>query len=268
MAKDILILNSLAQRLRKRRSQNGSLRIDRDRLMFHLDENGTPFDCYNYVQNDSNRLIEEFMLLTNFAVAQQIAVNLPEQALLRRHEEPIERRIVSRGSFIKPLNHTNNKQVAFQERARRVGYEVDISSAGALQRSFEAIENPDVRDQLENLATKAMQRAKYFCAGMLDIAKYQHYALNAPLYTHFTSPIRRYSDVLVHRQLDAILSAVEGEFKFAMDRDSVAKVAQHCNMCVEDFISRVKHADNSWCLTASRTWPNWPRSNLLTCTSA
>jgi protein SSD1 len=107
---------------------------------------------------------------------------------------------------------------------------VDISSAGALQRSFEAIENQDVRYQLQILATKAMQRAKYFCAGMLDIAKYQHYALNAPLYTHFTSPIRRYSDVLVHRQLDAVLSAIEGEFKFAMDRDSVAKVAQHCNM--------------------------------------
>ena len=109
---------------------------------------------------------------------------------------------------------------------------MDISSAGALQRSFEAIENLDARHQLENLATKAMQRAKYFCAGMLDIAKYQHYALNAPLYTHFTSPIRRYADVLVHRQLDAILSlsATESEIKFAMDRDSVAKVAQHCNM--------------------------------------
>lgn len=132
--------------------------------------------------------------------------------------------------MIRLLNRTNHKQVAFQERARRVGFEVDISSAGALQRSFEAIEIQDVRYQLEILATKAMQRAKYFCAGMLDIAKYQHYALNAPLYTHFTSPIRRYADVLVHRQLDAILSATEGEFKFAMDRDSVAKVAQHCNM--------------------------------------
>lgn len=101
LANDILTLNGLAQQLRKRRAQNGSLRIDRDRLMFHLDENGTPFDCYNYAQNDSNRLIEEFMLLTNLAVAQQIAVNLPEQALLRRHEEPIERRIVSHDSPIK-----------------------------------------------------------------------------------------------------------------------------------------------------------------------
>ena len=239
IAKDILALNALAQQLRKRRSQNGSLRIDRDRLMFHLDENGTPIDCYNYALSDSNRLIEEFMLLTNFAVAQQIAVNLPEQALLRRHEEPMERRIVSRDLFINPRNRANHKQIAFQERARRVGFEMDISSAGGLYRSFEAIENQDARHQLENLATKAMQRAKYFCAGMLDIAKYQHYALNVPLYTHFTSPIRRYADVLVHRQLDAILSAIEGEMKFAMDRDSVAKVAQHCNMWVEDFISCV-----------------------------
>lgn len=83
---------------------------------------------------------------------------------------------------------------------------MDTSSAGALQRSFDAITNPDARRQLEGLATKAMHRAKYFCAGMLDIAKYQHYALSAPLYTHFTSPIRRYADVLVHRQLEAVLA--------------------------------------------------------------
>lgn len=80
---------------------------------------------------------------------------------------------------------------------------------------------------------------------MLDIAKYGHYALNTPLYTHFTSPIRRYADVLVHRQLEAVLQG-GGQFgdfylityanqniaetKFTMDRDAVAKVAQQCNM--------------------------------------
>lgn len=213
IAGDIEMLNKLAKHLRQRRFQNGTLRIQNSKLMFDLDENGVATDCFNYENTDANSLIEEFMLLTNFAVAQQIAVNLPEQALLRRHDEPLERRLV-----------------AFQERALRLGYEMDISSAGALQRSFDAISSLDARRQLEGLAVKAMHRAKYFCAGMLDIAKYLHYALNAPLYTHFTSPIRRYADVLVHRQLDSILSPVEGEVKFSMDRDSVAKVAQHCNI--------------------------------------
>lgn len=74
-------------------------------------------------------------------------------------------------------------------------------------KSLEAVQDPVVRKTLELLSRKATSRAKYFCAGMLDIAKYQHYALSVPLYTHFTSPIRRYADVLVHRQLDSILQS-------------------------------------------------------------
>lgn len=106
---------------------------------------------------------------------------------------------------------------------------MDTSSAGAMMKSIESVKEPTARRLLELLSFKATHRAKYFCAGMLDIAKYHHYALNIPLYTHFTSPIRRYADVLVHRQLQ---SALQGgtEPKFTMDRDAVAKVAQQCNI--------------------------------------
>lgn len=86
-------------------------------------------------------------------------------------------------------------------------------------KSLEAVHDPVVRKILELFSRKATVKAKYFCAGMLDIAKYQHYALSLPLYTHFTSPIRRYADVLVHRQLDSILQAGgerEQTFKFTV----------------------------------------------------
>lgn len=138
-------------------------------------------------------------------------------------------------------------QATFMERAERLGYKLDTSSSGALMKSFDSIQDPTARRLLELLSFKATHRAKYFCAGMLDIAKYHHYALNTPLYTHFTSPIRRYADVLVHRQLESVLQGGGkvinimcshlanldiAEAKFTMDRDAVAKVAQQCNMCV------------------------------------
>lgn len=153
------------------------------------------------------------MVLTNMSVAQQVTVHLPEQALLRRHEVPIDRRIT-----------------AFKERVERLGYNVDTSSAGAIQKSLDTISDPLERSIVMMMAGKAMHTAKYFCTGMLDIAKYSHYALNAPLYTHFTSPIRRYADIIAHRQLESILQSTGGEAKFSMDRDSVAKIAQQCNI--------------------------------------
>ncbi|KAJ7068327.1 SSD1 protein [Mycena amicta] len=211
---DIKNLESIAKHLRARRFENGTLSLNSNRLSFTLDDRGMPVDCWQYDRADANEMIEEFMLLTNIAVAQQIAVHLPEQALLRRHDSPIDRR----------LN-------VFAERAARLGYEMDTSSSGALMRSFNAVTDPTARRLLELLSFKATHRAKYFCAGMLDIAKYNHYALNIPLYTHFTSPIRRYADLLVHRQLESVLQGPAAvEPKFTMDRDAVAKVAQQCNI--------------------------------------
>jgi protein SSD1 len=209
---DIKVLDGITKHLRANRFKEGCLSSESMRLSFSLDEHGMPTDCVQYERFDAHRLVEELMLASNIAVAQHIAVNLPEQALLRRHDTPIERRLT-----------------AFAERAERLGYKMDISSAGALMKSFEAVQDPTVRRILELLSFKATHRAKYFCAGMLDIAKYNHYALNTPLYTHFTSPIRRYADLLVHRQLEAILQG-GSDIKFTMDRDAVAKVAQQCNI--------------------------------------
>lgn len=209
---DIRKLEDLGKQLRAQRLENGTLTLETLRLSFKLDDNGMPVDCGQYERTAADLLIEEFMLLSNTTVAQQIAAHLPEQALLRRHDNPIERRLNT-----------------FKERAERLGYKMDTTSASALMRSFDAVEDPTARRLLELLSFKATQRAKYFCAGMLDIAKYQHYALNTPLYAHFTSPIRRYADVLVHRQLESILQGTV-DTKFAMDRDAVAKIAQQCNI--------------------------------------
>ncbi|KAJ9098168.1 hypothetical protein QFC21_004497 [Naganishia friedmannii] len=210
--KDILLLNSLAKRLRARRFENGALKIDNVKLSFALDDEGRPIDCGAYVQREANALIEEFMLLGNMAAAQTIANGLPEQALLRRHEPPIARRME-----------------AFVERAKRLGFDFNGISSSDIQAAFDKVGEYSDKLCLQILSTRAMNRAKYFCTGMLDIAKYSHYALNAPVYTHFTSPIRRYADVLVHRMLDACITAETPESKFLMDRDQVAKCAQHCN---------------------------------------
>lgn len=94
------------------------------------------------------------MLLANMTVATTIAANLPEQALLRRHEAPLERRLEG-----------------FSQKAARLGLPVDVSSGGAISTSFNQIKDPASRKLLEVMSTKAMHRAKYFCSGMLDIAK-------------------------------------------------------------------------------------------------
>lgn len=84
-----------------------------------------------------------------------------------------------------------------------------------------------MRKLVSIIVLKTMQPPKYFCTGTLDITKYAHYALNVPLFTHFTSPSSRFADIIVHRQLEAVLT---GEKRFYLDRDTVQKLAQHCNV--------------------------------------
>ncbi|PLW31542.1 hypothetical protein PCANC_17125 [Puccinia coronata f. sp. avenae] len=214
ICKSLKALGQLSRQMRARRFEEGCLRIDNIRLDIKLDEEGLPDDCSVVLGDEAKQLVEEFMLLANTAVAKKIAAGLPEQAMLRRHEAPIERRLEG-----------------FAKRAAQMGFEVDTSSAGALMKSINSMEQAGKAPHfvLQLLSTKAMVRAKYFCGGALDIAKWSHYALNLPVYTHFTSPIRRFADVVVHRQLEAVLSN-SCDVKFTMDPDSISKCAQFCNV--------------------------------------
>ncbi|KAG0056775.1 hypothetical protein BGZ83_003393, partial [Gryganskiella cystojenkinii] len=207
---NIKVFFKLSQILRQKRFENGALSINSIKLNFETDEIFNPLDVSVYELKESNRLIEEFMLLANMSVAKQIFEFFPEQALLRRHEQPLEKRMVD---FISHMN--------------KIGLDLDASSSGALQQSLDAIQDPDVRKVVRLLVIKPMQRAKYICTGMLSPEKYHHYALNAPLYTHFTSPIRRYADIIVHRMLEASLT---GDSKFYLGKESCQKSANHCNI--------------------------------------
>ncbi|KAF9181226.1 hypothetical protein BGZ51_004975 [Haplosporangium sp. Z 767] len=207
---NIKVFFKLSQILRQKRFDNGALSINSIKLSFETDEICNPVDVSVYELKESNRLIEEFMLLANMSVAKQICEFFPEQALLRRHEDPLEKRM---GDFILHMN--------------KIGLDLDASSSGALQQSLDAIQDPDVRKVVRLLMIKPMQRAKYICSGMLGPDKYHHYALNAPLYTHFTSPIRRYADIIVHRMLEASLV---GDSKFYLTPESCQKNANHCNI--------------------------------------
>lgn len=156
-------------------------------------------------------LVEELMIKANTYVAQRLVQSLPEKALLRRQAPPNQRRLQT-----------------FIDRMRALGYDIDSSSSGSLQNSLFKVEDADIRKGMETLLLKTMQRAKYYVAGKTPKHLWPHYTLNLPLYTHFTSPTRRYCDIMVHRQLDAILSA-GGAAEYTDDVETLVKTVELCN---------------------------------------
>ncbi|XP_064313553.1 DIS3-like exonuclease 2 isoform X1 [Phalacrocorax carbo] len=212
----VLNLHRIAQHLRKQRFIDGALRLDQLKLSFTLDqESGMPQGCYIYQYRDSNKLVEEFMLLANMAVAHQIYRSFPEQALLRRHPPP-------QTKLLKDL----------MEFCNQVGLDIDFSSAGTLHKSLNETFGADIysearKEVLTNMFSRPMQMALYFCTGILeDETLFHHYALNVPFYTHFTSPIRRYADIIVHRLLSASLGASS---PIKMEKGAIQRQADHCN---------------------------------------
>ncbi|RZF37909.1 hypothetical protein LSTR_LSTR005409 [Laodelphax striatellus] len=187
-------LNSLAKILKKRRMENGALVLASPEIRFHVDsETHDPIDVKAKEMLETNSMVEEFMLLANISVAEKIYQEFPECAMLRRHPEPAQ-------NMFEPLIKAG----------RHLGFDIRTTSGKELAASLDAARmpsNPYFNTMLRILATRCMMQAVYFCSGMLTKAEFAHYGLASPIYTHFTSPIRRYADIMVHRLLASCIGA-------------------------------------------------------------
>lgn len=212
----VLQLYQLSKHLKNRRKLNGTLRLDQAKVSFTLDpESCLPLGWSVYQQLESMSLIEEFMLLANMAVAHRIYKSHPSTALLRRHPSP----------QMKVLEEF----VAF---CANYDIVIDPTDAGSLQKSLNQLSEKDVEKLplLVSLCSKSMQQAQYFSSGTISNSEdWRHYALNVPLYTHFTSPIRRYPDIIVHRQLARALELPDYMTEIKFDTHSLEKQCQHSN---------------------------------------
>ncbi|XP_050562222.1 exosome complex exonuclease RRP44 [Spodoptera frugiperda] len=184
------ILNALAKKLNRKRLDNGALSLSSPEIRFQIDsETHDPVEVQAKKILDTNSMVEEFMLLANISVAQRLAAEFPQCALLRRHPAP------------PPANfHT------FLKAAKQQGFDLDVSTNKAFSKSLDAAVipgRPFFNTLLRIMATRCMQQAQYFSSGSKTVEEYYHYGLACPIYTHFTSPIRRYADVIVHRLLAA-----------------------------------------------------------------
>ena len=196
-AAELIMLDKMAKALRERRFKNGAVKFDREELHFDIDETGKPTRAYFKKSNDATQLIEEFMLLANRTVAESIG---------KRKEERGERRESSQKTKAKTFVYRVHDQPDPQklESLRQVvapfGYKLKTSGTkGAISRSLNALmdEATGSKEQklIETVALRAMMKAKYSTHNI------GHYGLAFDYYTHFTSPIRRYPDTMVHRLL-------------------------------------------------------------------
>lgn len=181
-------------------------------LLGLLDDENVPVQPNVFQSTPAHWMIHETSHKANEIVAKQLFQALPEMALLRRQAPPNARRLQT-----------------FVRRMSALGYNIDASSSGALQRSLFAIPDKDIREGMETLLIKSMARARYYVAGSCSTPDERpHYLFNLPLYTHFTHPTRRYADIVVHRLLDTVFT--NGAVPFNEEYLDLVKTVEHCNV--------------------------------------
>ncbi|EPQ31086.1 uncharacterized protein PFL1_01275 [Pseudozyma flocculosa PF-1] len=195
ITQSVRLLNSLAIQLKKKRMDAGALNLASPEVRIHLDSSETagPIDVEQKEMRETNSLVEEFMLLANVSVAEKIYETFPMTAVLRRHLPP-------------PKTNFETLQDILH---KRKGMDLDTSSSGALAASLDLCVDPAepaFNTLVRIMATRCMLSAEYFCSGSVARDTFGHYGLACGMYTHFTSPIRRFADVLAHRQLAAAIN--------------------------------------------------------------
>lgn len=188
LQREILTMDDLAKKLRAQRFQKGSIAFDRKEVKFRIDEKGKPLGVYYKESKDANKLIEEFMLLANKRVAEFIGKQKKAPTFVYRiHDNPDESKLNNFAQFIK-----------------KFGYKLNVSggkqTANSLNALLTNVKGKKEAQLFENLAVRAMAKAVYSTNNI------GHFGLAFPHYTHFTSPIRRYPDMMVHRLLERYLA--------------------------------------------------------------
>lgn len=208
-ATEILRLNDLAKKLREKRFASGAIAFERSEVRFEIDDTGKPVSVFFKESKDSNKLIEEFMLLANKYVAQHIGMprnrEKPKTFVYRIHDVPNPEKLSNFATFIKKFGY----------KIKTDGKKTAVSSS--INHLLDQIEGKKEQNMIETLAIRSMAKAAYSTKNI------GHYGLAMKYYTHFTSPIRRYPDMMVHRLLTKYADKVPQQTIDRTDYESLCK---------------------------------------------
>lgn len=219
-SEQVLTLNNLAKNLRKKRFSNGAINFERYEVKFNLDEKGKPLGVYFVEAKESNHLIEEFMLLANKTVAEFVGKvdkdKKPKTFVYRVHDKPDPEKLEVFNKFIYRFGH----------KIKTEGAKMDV--AKSINSLLDKVQGRPEENLVETIAIRSMSKAIYTTENI------GHYGLAFDYYTHFTSPIRRYPDMMVHRLLERYLSggksvdqaSLEDDCKHSSDMELVASNAE------------------------------------------
>lgn len=221
---EILKLNDLAQQLRANRFAGGSIDFDRHEVKFEIDETGRPLGVYFKVSKEANKLIEEFMLLANRTVAETIGKikgKKPKAFVYRVHEQPDPDKLNTLSEFI----------TRFGYKLKTTGKNTELSKG--INTLLRQVKNKPEENLIETITLRSMAKAVYTTENV------GHYGLAFDYYTHFTSPIRRYPDMMVHRLLEKYLfqngksvnlEKLEEECKHSSEMEQLAANAERASI--------------------------------------